>query len=136
MEVITLSDYRLTILKKDGTYKPYPKEIGKMHQDCITEFCKEEGYESASIKTVVQNGNAVFYNANQSMFALFMPKNITEAQYYTLDLQSLYMNDITYMEVRIEEKKDDILINPSEKDSFSKKVLQCYFEEKENHRVL
>lgn len=125
-----IAQNRLTILKADGTWGDYPIKIGENHQECIDKFCKKENYPYSNIETIVQNNNCVFYNINNGIVVVFLPKNITENQYFELDLASLYMNEITYMEARIQGKKEDFIFNEQIGENFSTKVIQYYFEQK------
>lgn len=124
-----LNQYRAAFIKKDGTWEYYPSTIGFNHQQIIEEFCKKEGHHYPSIDTIIKNQNIIFYNAGNGMFLSFLPKKLTEEQYYSLDLFSLFMNDISYLEVRKEGQKEDFIITKDIGKSFSDIIIQSYFEE-------
>lgn len=102
--------------------------IGQNHQEIIEDFCQKEKIDFPSIETVVKKNNIIFYNANNGIFLSFLPKEITDEQYFALDLLTLSMSDIKYMEARIENRKEDFILKENIGDEFSRKVIQSYFE--------
>ena len=131
----SLKNYRAAFIKKDGTWVYYPSTIGINHQQIIEDFCKKEELDYPSIDTVVRNQNIMFYNAGNGMFLSFLPKKLTEEQYYSLDLFSLFMNDISYLEVKKENQKESFTITKDIGKTFSDVVIQSYFEEKQIEKI-
>ncbi len=122
-----LTQYRMVFLKKDGTFIPYPMVLGDNHFLIITDYCQKEKYFYPSIETINKNNDIIFYHANNGIILAYLPSSLTEEQYYALDLLTLYMDDIKYMEARIMGQKKDFLIQENIGENFSKEVIQFYF---------
>lgn len=125
-----IGKYRATFLKPDGTWEYYPIIIGDSHQIIIEDFCKKNGISYPSIESIIAQGTIIFYNANQGIILNFLPQKISEKQYFELDLLSLFMDDIAYMEIRKEGEKQDFILTQDIGKNYSEKVIQSYFEEK------
>lgn len=125
-----IGELRAAFLKKDGTWEYYPITLGDNHHVIIENFCQKNGIHYPSIENVIKEGHIIFYNASKGIILNFLPKEISESQYYQLDLFSLFMDDITYMEVRKEGQKNDFILKDNIGERYGKEVIQSYFEEK------
>lgn len=122
-----LTHYRMVFLKKNGSFITYPMVLGDNHFTIINDYCHKENYLFPSIETINKNNDIVFYHANNGIILAYLPANITEEEYYALDLLSLFMSDIQYMEVRIQGNKNDFVLQEKIGETFSKEVIQFYF---------
>lgn len=129
-----ITQYRAVFLKKDGSFVPYPIVLGDNHRVILEDYCKKQGYPYPSIETIIKNNDIVFLIAGQGIVLVYLPSTITDEQYNSLDLLSLFMDDITYLEARIDKRKEDFIINEKIGENFSKQVIQYYFETKEKRR--
>ena len=122
-----ISDNRIIILNKKGKFVNYPKKIGQMHQECIELFSKSQGYSYSSIDHIVNKGNAIFYNVENGLALAYMPKKLEDEQLYKLDLMTLFMDDINYMEVKKVSTSEEFILNNNVGEKFSTEVIQSYF---------
>lgn len=122
-----ISDNRIIILNREGEFINYPKKTGQMHQDCLDLFSKKQGYSYSTIDEIVNNGNAVFYNVENGYACAYLPKKLEDEQLYKLDLMTLFMDDIDYMEVKKVYTDEDFILNNNVGDKFSTEVIQSYF---------
>ena len=129
-----ITQYRAVFLKKDGSVVPYPIVLGDNHQIIIEDFCNKEGYSYPSIDTIIKNNDIVFYHANQGIVLVYLPNTLTDEQYFALDLLSLSMNDISYLEAQIDGVKEDFILKEKIGENFSKQIIQYYFEKKDKKR--
>ncbi len=122
------TDYRAIFFKPNGEMVYYPMKIGDSHQQLLFDFCKDNGIDYPSIDSLLKHQYGGFYHANNGIFIAFLPNSLTEEEYYALDLQTNFMDDITYMEVHIDEKAENFTLKNDVGDNFSKQVLQYYFD--------
>lgn len=122
-------DYRLLILDKNANIIGYPKNLLMMHQDCLDDFAEKLGYVNSNRDYLVNDGNCLFYNADNGIVIAFLPSMLNSDQLYKLDYIENYLNDIEYMEVSkgIGNDRLEYSFDIAIRENFSNQIIQSYY---------
>lgn len=129
-----ITDTRLMIIDVLGNIVSEPYTIGKQHQEIMDSYAKSKNYEYSDVSYIVSNGDIVFYNLDNNYVVSYMPSVITDDQLYDLELLSIDMDDIEYMEVRKlldNGKYQDFILDGDVGMRFSNEVVQSYYNKKD-----
>ena len=127
----SLLDYRMLILDKNAKIVKYPKNMLMMHQDCLDNFAKNNGYNSSNRDYLVDEGNCLFYNADNGIYVSFLPEKLTNEQLYMLDYIENFFDNVEYLEVSkgVGKNKLEYSFDDRVRENFSNIVIQSYYKD-------
>lgn len=122
-------DYRLVILDKDANIVEYPIVGSGMHQDCLDDFARKNGYEYSNELYLVHNGNVIFKNAGNKIVTIDMPDDLSEEQLYQLDYLHNWFREVEWLEACKYTKsgKEFYQILTDVYERFSTEIIQSYY---------
>jgi len=125
---MNILDYRMIILGNEGSIEKYSFNFG-MHQDCLDDFSKNNFYEYSNSNYIVSKGNGLFYNCGNEMLVVMLPFELNDVQLYSLDYIETWLDNVSYMEVKIGEGKNkrEYIFEDDIRNNFSKEVIQYYY---------
>lgn len=130
--MVSIDKNRLMILESNGSWVQYQKQVGLMHQDCLDDYALKHSIPTKNAESVVKGTNSIiFYNLNDETLVGYMPNEITDEQLYQLDLFTLDMDNVSYMEVKkLDKDKTHFILDSNISDNFSNQVIQSYYTSK------
>ena len=129
-------DYRVVILDKDANIIEFPLVSSGMHQDCLDDFAKKNGYEYSSESYLAKNGNVIFKNAGNKIVTIDMPECLSEEQLYFMDYLQNWLQEVEWLEAckYTQKGKEFYSILDHVYDRFSTEIIQSYYSSN-NERV-
>lgn len=130
--MIQVKENRLLILEENGDWISYKKEIARVHDDCMKDYCEKKGLNSLNIFTVIKNTNSVIlYNISDDVIVVYLPSRLTDEQLYQLELLAdIEFSEVSYLEAR--KLKDhhnieDFCLSDNISYRFSEEIIQSYY---------
>lgn len=130
-DVISIEEIRALILEKNGSWVPYRKKVGFMHQACLEDYANKKRLLNASIDNIIKQESCIIIrNLDNVTIVCDMPEKLSDEQLYQLELLSTFSLDgVTYMEVakHTKNKEQQFVLDNHVAEKFSSEVLQSYY---------
>lgn len=125
-------DYRLIVLDKDANIVEYPLIASGMHQECLDDFARKNGYNYSSVNYLVQNGNVIFKNAGLNMVTIDLPGELSDDQLYQMDYLHNWLKDVELLAAckYVAGHTEWYQFEEHVADQFSNVIIQSYYTNK------